>query len=180
MILRIQDEAFRLVFERGYAGTTVEEIAEAADVSPSTVYRTFGTKEGVFLWDELEVPTLEGLEGELAHHSPAEAVAAIVEQIGSVELHVPVAEMRRRARFLYTEPALQCALGEAFGRFERAVTRMLGRRGTVTPTEARILAAAGIAAMREALEGWALSESATDLADVTQAAAASLRRVLRG
>ncbi len=180
MILRIQDEAFRLVFEHGFAGTTVEQIAEAADVSPSTVYRTFGTKEGVFLWDELEVPTLESLEQELAHHTPAEAVVAIVEQIGSVEFHLPVEEMRRRARFLYTEPALRCALGEAFAGFERTVTEMLSRRGTVTPAEARILAVSGIAAMGEALEGWALSGSDMDLADATQAAVASLRSVLRG
>ena len=51
MMLRIQDEAFRAAFESGFTGTTVEGIASAADVSPSTVYRAFGTKEGIFLWD---------------------------------------------------------------------------------------------------------------------------------
>ena len=39
MMLRVQDEAFRSAFDVGYAATTVEAIAAAAEVSPSTVYR---------------------------------------------------------------------------------------------------------------------------------------------
>jgi len=35
----IRQEAFRLIEENGYAATTVEQIAEAAEVSPSTFFR---------------------------------------------------------------------------------------------------------------------------------------------
>ncbi|WP_040406801.1 TetR family transcriptional regulator [Amycolatopsis nigrescens] len=41
----IQRHALRLFRERGYAATTVEQIAEAAEVAPSTVFRYFPTKE---------------------------------------------------------------------------------------------------------------------------------------
>ncbi|HEX6738406.1 MAG TPA: TetR family transcriptional regulator, partial [Vicinamibacteria bacterium] len=47
----IQQHALRLFRERGYAATTVEQIAEAAEVSPSTFFRYFPTKEDVVLWD---------------------------------------------------------------------------------------------------------------------------------
>jgi AcrR family transcriptional regulator len=56
----IQREALRLFRELGYAVTTVEQIAEAADVSPSTVFRYFPGKEDLLVLDE--------------HHSLADAV----------------------------------------------------------------------------------------------------------
>ncbi|QYN35070.1 TetR family transcriptional regulator [Pseudonocardia sp. DSM 110487] len=56
----IQREALRLFSERGYAATTVEQIADAADVWPSTFFRYFPGKEDRLLLDD--------------HHSLADAV----------------------------------------------------------------------------------------------------------
>src|SRR5215470_412440 len=50
--LMIQAEAFRLFAERGYTETTVEQVADAAAISPRTFFRYFPTKEDVVLWDE--------------------------------------------------------------------------------------------------------------------------------
>lgn len=50
----IQDTAFALFEERGYAHVTIAEIAAAADVGTTTFYRLFQTKEGLFTaapWD---------------------------------------------------------------------------------------------------------------------------------
>src|SRR4249920_2154990 len=52
--LMIQTEALRLFTEQGYAQTTVEEIADAAAISPRTFFRYFPTKEDVVLWDEYD------------------------------------------------------------------------------------------------------------------------------
>ncbi|WNG88552.1 TetR family transcriptional regulator [Mycobacterium sp. ITM-2016-00317] len=50
--LTIRREAFRLFEAQGYANTTVEQIAEAADISPRTFYRYFGVKEKLLLSDD--------------------------------------------------------------------------------------------------------------------------------
>ncbi|MEV5811486.1 TetR/AcrR family transcriptional regulator [Streptomyces mutabilis] len=44
---RMLDAAGRLFTERGWAGTTVEDIARGAEVAVQTVYFTFGTKRAV-------------------------------------------------------------------------------------------------------------------------------------
>ena len=57
----IQRDALRLFREQGFAATTIEQIAEAAEVSPSIVFRYFATKEDLLALAE--------------HHSLADAVA---------------------------------------------------------------------------------------------------------
>lgn len=53
-------EAFRLFRERGYGATTVEQIAEAAEISPATFFRYFPTKEDLATLDRFP-PLMEAL-----------------------------------------------------------------------------------------------------------------------
>lgn len=108
------------------------------------------------------------------------SVAALTGLMGEADFHRPASEMRERARLLFTEPALRCALSEAVTTFEATLVEMFLRRGTVEIDEARIVAAAGIAASRSAVERWAFTDDDRDLADLLQDAAASLRTVLNG
>ena len=48
---RIQAHAIRLFTERGYDATTVSDVARAAGVPVTTVYRLFPTKEDLVLHD---------------------------------------------------------------------------------------------------------------------------------
>lgn len=45
----IVDAAMELFFEHGYDGTTMEDIAQSADIGTSTLYRYFPTKESVIV-----------------------------------------------------------------------------------------------------------------------------------
>jgi AcrR family transcriptional regulator len=47
----LQTAAIRLMSSQGFANTTVEQIADAAEVSPRTFFRYFPTKEAVLLTD---------------------------------------------------------------------------------------------------------------------------------
>src|SRR5664279_5481895 len=59
----IQESALDLFDARGFDAVTIEEIAAAAEVSPSSVYRYFGTKEGLLVADEFDSMSQETLEG---------------------------------------------------------------------------------------------------------------------
>jgi AcrR family transcriptional regulator len=50
----LQRHALRLVRDRGWAATTVDDIAAAAEVSRSTFFRYFPTKEDVVLFDDVD------------------------------------------------------------------------------------------------------------------------------
>jgi AcrR family transcriptional regulator len=57
----IRREALRLIDENGYAATTVEQIADAAEVSPSTFFRYFPSKDMVLMANDLDLVTIEAL-----------------------------------------------------------------------------------------------------------------------
>src|ERR1700759_1478585 len=70
----IREEALRLFREQGYYATTVEQIAAAAEVSPSTFFRYFPTKEDVVLQDDMEPLLAEAIK----HQPPELGVVAAV------------------------------------------------------------------------------------------------------
>jgi AcrR family transcriptional regulator len=54
--LAIRQEAFRLFEKQGFANTSIDQIAEAADISPRTLYRYFGVKEALLISDDHTTP----------------------------------------------------------------------------------------------------------------------------
>src|ERR1700724_313322 len=66
----IREHALRLFREQGYHKTTVEQIAAAAEVSPSTFFRYFPTKEDVVLQDDMDTRMIEALERQPAALRP--------------------------------------------------------------------------------------------------------------
>jgi AcrR family transcriptional regulator len=78
----ISDAATRLFFERGFDKVTVDEIAEAADVSRMTVFNHFSRKEDMFfdLDDEARQAMLNALETRGKGTSPIEALRLFVQR----------------------------------------------------------------------------------------------------
>lgn len=78
---RIQLIAFGLLESASYEDLTVEEIATRSQVSPSTVYRHFGTKEGIFLWDEYDDAVIAEFRTLLVDHDPVDAMMRAVHEV---------------------------------------------------------------------------------------------------
>jgi AcrR family transcriptional regulator len=177
---RIQDEAFRLVRRDGFDATTIEAIAEAADVSSSTVYRYFGTKEGVLLWDELELPSWELLEEELRERPPLDALLAMFERVTHLGFHVSDVEMRSRIRLIFELPQLRSAFRDALADYEREFAAVITERSSVGPVEARVIAVVAISTFAAVIEDWAMAPDERPFAVVAEENVLALRRVLDG
>jgi AcrR family transcriptional regulator len=65
----IQRHALRLFAEQGYHATTVEQVAEAAEVAASTVFRYFPTKEDLAVLDDY-YPLTDAMTRALATQPP--------------------------------------------------------------------------------------------------------------
>ena len=72
----IREHALRLFREQGYHATTIEQIAEAAEVSPSTFFRYFPTKEDVVIQDDMDAVAIAAFERQPAELSPIAAFRA--------------------------------------------------------------------------------------------------------
>jgi AcrR family transcriptional regulator len=105
----IQHHALRLFRERGYDATTVEQIAEAAEVSPSTFFRYFPTKEDVVLSDEYDPMIVAAYKAQPPEISPIQAMRGAMRsafgQIPAEELE----DIRERSALIMQVPELQAA-----------------------------------------------------------------------
>src|ERR1700758_3580511 len=70
----IRREAFRLFDANGYAATTVEQIADAAEVSPSTFFRYFPAKGSPLPADGLDPLVLAAFKAQPPDLSPSQAI----------------------------------------------------------------------------------------------------------
>src|ERR1700681_961727 len=77
----LREHALRLFREQTYQGTTVEQIAAAAEVSPSTFFRYFPTKEDIVLQDDMDTRMIEALERQPAGLGPVTAVRAAAQEV---------------------------------------------------------------------------------------------------
>ncbi|HEU5430870.1 MAG TPA: TetR family transcriptional regulator, partial [Thermomicrobiales bacterium] len=88
----LQEHALRLIREQGYAATTIEQIAEAAEVSPSTFFRYFPTKEDAVLYDPYDPVFAAAFRAQPPDVSSMQAMRAAMRAVFDV---VPSEEMER-------------------------------------------------------------------------------------
>lgn len=161
----IQDAADALFDARGYAATTVRDIADAAGVTERTFFRYFAGKESLLVKDiEAWLPVL----GDAIRHEPADAkpldairnaVAALREQVRASGSGLP---------WLFHDgppgPRLEKSTPGLLLRFEQTVADALDDRhdGAVGPDEHyanQVIARCAVAALRSAgIRRWQLEQ----------------------
>jgi AcrR family transcriptional regulator len=115
----IQREAYRLFGENGYANTTIEQIAEAAEISPSTFFRYFPSKESVLMADDLDRVTIEALARQPADLSPLQAFRRAFDITMQTVSEDNWELERARQRLVFSIPELKAAQFDAYGRIIR-------------------------------------------------------------
>lgn len=166
--------ALHLVAERGLANVTVEDIAEAADVSPRTFFNYFPSKEAVLFGGDPERAAT--LRDRLAHEAPGEPALDVVRTVLAQDAEAVADELRslggdpaewlRRMKVARTEPQVRAAHAAQMALLERAIGEGLAARlGTDQETDPypSVLAAAAVGVLRACMAFWAGSGGAVQL-----------------
>jgi AcrR family transcriptional regulator len=163
--LMIQTEALRLFAENGYAQTTVEEIAEAAAISPRTFFRYFPNKEDVLLWDEYDPLALDLLALRPDDEPLAETFRGVIrETLGGLYERDPE-RLLLRVRLLLTVPELRSRLiDEQYHGIEQLAQLLADKQGRpADDLQLRVTGAALLAAVSIALDLWQKDGGKSDL-----------------
>jgi len=127
----IQEHAMRLFGEQGYAATTVDQIAAAAEISPSTFFRYFATKEDVVVQDVYDDLFVEAFRAAGGTKDP---IATLRQAVAGAFREMPADELARsgqRAALVLAEPALRSRSVDNFvavaGRCRTALAESTGR-----------------------------------------------------
>lgn len=144
----LRDHGLRLFREQGYPATTIEQIAEAADVSPSTFFRYFPSKEDIVLVDDLDAVLIAAFEAQPMEKSPIMAVRDAIATVLDGLTDEDREREQQRHELMLAVPELRATMMDEFRRnidmVADVVARRLGR--PADDFEVRVFAGAVIGA----------------------------------
>jgi AcrR family transcriptional regulator len=157
--------ALALVAERGYSHVTVEDIAEAADVSPRTFFNYFPTKEAALFGADHRITELRERVAHLAPGEPALTALRLVMVSDAQRVAAELSELGgdpgdwlRRMKGAHTDPQLRAARAAQMAMVERAITEGLAERLGTDPERdpyPSLLAATAAGIFRASISFWA-------------------------
>ena len=153
----IREHAIRLFRDQGYAATTVEQIAAAADVSPATFFRYFPTKEDVVLQDDMDILTMEALDAQPRELSPVAAVRAAAAGARAAMTPQDLERLAETTRLTLAVPEIRArALDELTRTIDQMGGALAERAGRPADDfDARVLAGALIGVIMAVTIPWA-------------------------
>jgi AcrR family transcriptional regulator len=181
----LRREALRLIAERGYSNVTVEEIAEAANVSPRTFFNYFPTKEAALFGADPE-PAAAAREAILSE-LPGEPVLTVLRAIMTRQARTVVEEFAElggeplewlaRMRAARVDPHLHAAHGAQMAAIERSLAEAIAQRiGTTLEQDPYpgLLAAITTGVFRSSMSFWASTGGTVPLEHIVDRAFQSL------
>jgi AcrR family transcriptional regulator len=177
--------ALDLVAERGFTHVTVEDIAEAADVSPRTFFNYFPSKEAAVFGSD--TGRTEALRLRLIEQSPGESALEALRVVLIDEARARSEELRelgsdpasqlQRMKASHQDPHLSAARAAHMAMVECVVADALAERLGADPEQdpyPLLLAMAAMGMMRAAMSFWASSGGAVPLDQLVDSAARAL------
>src|SRR5258708_40338043 len=164
----IQREAMRLIGKQGYEQTTIEQIADAVEISPSTFFNYFPSKEEVVFADDFEPliarlflgrPRDEPMSVALRH-----AMMAVLPGVVDSDRDLMLA----RGRLALQTPALKGRLWQDLERTQDLVRTLIAERTGRDPEdfELRVIAGALVGALYAAVMEWTRQDGRADMMDL--------------
>lgn len=179
--------ALDLVAERGFANVTVEDIAQAADVSPRTFFNYFPSKEAALFGGGGDPGRASELRARIASESPGEPAMAVLRTVMAHDAEAITDEFRllggdpadwlRRMRVARLDPHVRAAHAAQMSMIERAIGEGLATRLGANPETDPypwVLAAAAVGVVRACTAFWASSGGTVSLSQLIDQAFQSL------
>jgi AcrR family transcriptional regulator len=140
----IQQNAIKLFRDQGYQETTIEQIADASDVSPSTIFRYFPTKEALVLEDEFDPMLAELFRKQPPELTPIQAFRQTVKD-GAAFIPAEAREaIRARTELIMSIPELRAASMSQNAETLIMIAGLLAERAGRDRGDLSILACAGM------------------------------------
>jgi len=172
----IQREGMRLIGKQSYEQTTIEQIAAAVEISPSTFFNYFPSKEDVVLYDAYD-PVLASLFADRPADEPLSvSFRRVLEAMGDIferDRDIILA----RGKLWFEVPELRARLWEEVEKAQVLMSTLVAERSgrAADDFETRVAVMVMVAAAMEAMREWlrrdgkgsfvALVNQALDLVD---------------
>ncbi|MCX5560362.1 TetR/AcrR family transcriptional regulator [Streptomyces sp. NBC_00038] len=163
--IAIRDATYRLIQEQGYDATTIEQIAERAEVSPSTVFRYFPTKEDIVLTDEYDPVLMEELRKRPADEPWMDSLRYVMKLAIGFGMEREPEATRLRSHLMVQVPAVRSRMLESMSVTGRMLAQAVAERTGRDPgsLEARVYTMSLIGGLAEITQYWAEHDFQDDL-----------------
>ncbi|NUV61983.1 TetR family transcriptional regulator [Streptomyces sp. CAI-85] len=153
----IRTATYALIREQGYDTTTIDQIAERAEVSPSTVFRYFPTKEDIVLTDEYDQVLLEELRARPADEPWTDALRWVMREAVRTGVEEDAEVARLRTHLMVQVPAVRSRMMESMSVTGRLLCTAIAERtgGDPDSLEVRVYAMSLIGGLMETSLYWA-------------------------
>jgi len=118
----------RLFLERGFEATTIEDIAEAVEISPSTFFNYFPNKEDVVFEDELDPLILSAFDALPDETNPVRRLRMAMQTVFARMTPEQDRMMRERMQLMAVTPELRGAMLSQFAGLVDQIAHLLGPR----------------------------------------------------
>jgi AcrR family transcriptional regulator len=152
---RIQDAGMKLFFDKGFEATTLDEVAEAADVSRRTLLNYFGSKEEIVFSAKAGFPQM--VADAVTARPADEPLLDMVENAMLDLANQPRSEESKAlAVLIHGTPSLRAGDQAKYEQVERLLAVTLAERKGLAPDDVacRVVAATAVSIMKLSLDVW--------------------------
>ena len=131
----LREHALRLFREQGYPATTVEQIAAAAEVSPSTFFRYFPTKEDVVIQDDMDARLFAAFDRQPPELGHIAALRAALREVVATFAPDELEQLREASVLQMTVPEIRARVLDDMNRMIGMMAEAVAKRAGRTPDD---------------------------------------------